>query len=100
MGKSPIGSVRLIHILANRSKSARRSGSFTLSARDKHSHAFARYLSTAFMAHPDGWPPPTNYKILNPDSDSFVPKTPPKSRTVPSDHRVLWDSTIQPVGSG
>src|SRR5216683_7543732 len=56
MGKSPIGSVRLIHILANRSKSARRSGSFTLSARDKHSHAFARYLSTAFMAHPDGWP--------------------------------------------
>jgi len=42
IGKSPIGSVRLIHIRANRSMSARRSGSFMLSARDKHSHALAR----------------------------------------------------------
>jgi len=42
IGKSPIGYVRLIHIRANRSMSARRSGSFMLSARDKDSHALAR----------------------------------------------------------
>jgi len=38
-----IGSVRLIHIPANRSRSARRSGSLMPSASDKHSHALARY---------------------------------------------------------
>src|SRR5216684_3874652 len=38
-----IGSVRLIHIPANRSRSARRSGSLMPSASDKHSHALSRY---------------------------------------------------------
>src|SRR6266699_4445418 len=37
------GSVRLSHIRPNRSRSARRSGSLTLAASDKHSHALARY---------------------------------------------------------
>src|ERR1700680_823802 len=50
LGRSPIGSERLIHMRANRSKSARRSGSFMFSARDKHSNALARYSLAGFMA--------------------------------------------------
>src|SRR6266700_2537692 len=41
-----------------------------------------------------------NSEILNPDSDSFVPKTPRNPERCPSYHRVLSHSSIQPVGSG
>jgi hypothetical protein len=44
---SSIGSARLIHIDANRTISARSSGSFMDSASDKHSLAFARYALLA-----------------------------------------------------
>src|SRR5262249_44668411 len=44
---SSIGSAKLIHIHANRTISARSSGSFMHSASDKHSHAFARYALLA-----------------------------------------------------
>src|SRR5215510_5131844 len=44
---SSIGSAKLIHIRANRTISARSSGSFRHSASDKHSHAFARYALSA-----------------------------------------------------
>src|SRR5436190_15585874 len=44
---SSIGSAKLIHIRANRTISARSSGSFVHSASDKHSHAFARYVLSA-----------------------------------------------------
>jgi hypothetical protein len=42
-GRSGIGSDKLIHMRANRSMSARRCGSFTLSASDNNSNPFARY---------------------------------------------------------
>jgi hypothetical protein len=44
---SSIGSAKLIHIPANRTISARSSGSFMHSASDKHSLAFARYALSA-----------------------------------------------------
>src|SRR5215475_8659185 len=44
---SSIGSAKLIHIHANRTISARSTGSFRHSASDKHSHAFARYALSA-----------------------------------------------------
>src|SRR5260370_42700675 len=47
LGASSIGSAKFIHIHANRTISARSSGSFMHSASDKHSHAFARYALSA-----------------------------------------------------
>jgi hypothetical protein len=46
-GASSIGSAKFIHIRANRTISARSSGSFMHSASDKHSRAFARYALSA-----------------------------------------------------